>query len=47
LLCKLDLEKAYDHVNQEFLLYLSKRSGFEEKWRAWIAFCICTVQFQF
>jgi hypothetical protein len=21
-LCKLDLENAYDHVNQEFLLYL-------------------------
>jgi hypothetical protein len=34
LLCKLDLEKAYDHVNWEFLLYLLERSGFGEKLRA-------------
>jgi hypothetical protein len=27
-LCKLDLEKAYDHVNWEFLIYLLKRCGF-------------------
>lgn len=28
LLCKLDLEKAYDHVNWDFLLYLLHRCGF-------------------
>jgi hypothetical protein len=27
LLCKLDLEKAYDYVNWEFLLYLLKDAG--------------------
>jgi hypothetical protein len=36
LLCKLDLEKAYDHVNWDFLLYLLQRCGFGEKWRALI-----------
>ena len=30
-ICKLDLEKAYDYVNWEFLLYLFKRCGFSEK----------------
>jgi hypothetical protein len=31
-LCKLDMEKAYDHVNWNFLLYLLRRCGFGEKW---------------
>jgi hypothetical protein len=44
-LSKLDLEKAYDHVNWEFLLYLLKRCGFGEKWGDWIEFCISTVRF--
>jgi len=45
LLCKLDLEKAYDHVNWDFLLYLLQRCGFGEKWRDWIEFCISRVRF--
>ena len=42
-LCKLDLEKAYDHVNWDFLLYLLRRYGFSEKWRKWIYFCVSFV----
>ena len=42
---KLDLEKAYDHVNWEFLLYLIQRCGFFEKWRRWISFFISTIRF--
>jgi hypothetical protein len=45
LLCKLDLEKEYDHVNWEFLLYLLQRCGFGEKWKSWIRFCISTMRF--
>lgn len=31
LLCKLDIEKAYDHVNWDFLEYMMGRLGFGQK----------------
>ena len=45
LLCKLDIEKAFDHVNWGFLSLLLERCGFPDKWRRWISFCISTVRF--
>jgi hypothetical protein len=44
-LCKLDMEKAYDHVDRSFLLYLLRRCGFGEKWCSWIKHCISFVHF--
>ena len=43
LLCKLDVEKAFDHVNWGFLMQLLEKGGFSAKWRQWIFFCISTV----
>ena len=45
IICKLDIEKAYDHVNWHFLLYLLDRCGFPGKWFHWIHYCISTVCF--
>lgn len=44
-LIKLDMEKAYDHVCWEFLLYLLGRYGFGENWCMWIKHCISTSRF--
>ena len=44
-LCKLDIEKAYDRVSWSFLLVVLKEMGFGERWIKWIDWCISTVKF--
>jgi hypothetical protein len=44
-LCKLDLEKAYDHVDWGFLIYMLRRCGFSQRWRRRIYTCISTAKF--
>jgi hypothetical protein len=44
-LCKLDIEGAYDNFNWGFLLYLLRRCTFGEKLRTWILHCISLMHF--
>lgn len=44
MLCKLDIEKAYDNVNWDFLLYIMGRMGFGTAWCQWMKFCVSTVR---
>ncbi|WKA11433.1 hypothetical protein VitviT2T_028931 [Vitis vinifera] len=36
ILCKLDIEKAYDNVDWSFLLTVMQKMGFGKKWIGWI-----------
>lgn len=45
LVCKLDMEKVYDHVNWNFVDYMLSRWGFGVKWRLWMKSCIPTTSF--
>ncbi|CAL1363270.1 unnamed protein product [Linum trigynum] len=42
---KLDMEKAYDRVEWEFLFAVMKRLGFTDQWLKWVWECVSTVSF--
>ena len=42
---KLDIEKAYDHVNWEYVLEVMRRMGFGQRWLSWISWYMSTVSF--
>ena len=44
-LCKLDIEKAYDNVNWKFLFAVLRKMDFAEIWINWIEWCISIVKF--
>ena len=45
ILCKLDIEKAYNHVDWSFLCWVMEKMDFGEKWISWIRCCISTTSF--
>lgn len=44
---KVDLKKAYDNVNWNFLLYIMKMMVFKEKWILWMQTCVMNISFRF
>lgn len=40
IVCKIDFEKAFDHVSWDFVDEVLKQMGFQAKWRSWIQGCI-------
>ena len=45
LLLKLDIEKAFDHVNWDCFLSVMSKMGFGQRWINWIGWCISTANF--
>ena len=45
ILCKLDIEKTYVHVDWSFLLAVLEKMGFGGRWCSWIKWCLSTVRF--
>lgn len=45
LICKLDIEKAYHHVNLDCLYFLLENMGFGSRWIRWMRACTSMVRF--
>lgn len=42
---KIDFEKAYDHVDWDFLNHVLERKRFSPRWRTWMRGCLSLVTF--
>ncbi|KAJ9708014.1 hypothetical protein PVL29_000195 [Vitis rotundifolia] len=45
LLLKMDIEKAFDHVNWDFLMEVMSKMGFGPRWISWMKWCCSTASF--
>ena len=42
---KIVIEQAYDHIDLEFLIYITRGMDFVDKWKGCIPWCISTTSF--
>ena len=42
---KIDFEKAYDHVNLDFLVHALEKKGFSPRWRTWMRGCLSSISY--
>ena len=42
---KVDFEKAYDHINWDFLDFVMEKNGFGTRWKGWIEGCLNSANF--
>ncbi|WKA02930.1 hypothetical protein VitviT2T_021076 [Vitis vinifera] len=45
LLLKMDIKKAFDHVNWDFLMDVMSKMGFGHRWINWIKWCCSMATF--
>ncbi|RVW53858.1 LINE-1 reverse transcriptase-like [Vitis vinifera] len=45
IICKLDIEKAYDNINWKFLVKVLHKMGFGSKWVGWMWSCLSSAKF--
>lgn len=44
-ICKVDMEKVYDHVNWSYVDWVLDQMGFGVEWRNWMKICISSPTF--